>query len=173
MQNENNVVLILRGPAGVGKSTIAKLIQAKLGVNWVVLDVDVFKKYMQLKEAESNRAERSKIAHDVSKYFAKEMYQKGYDIIMEEMYKKPYNDSLVTFLSENNMRYLKVFLHAPVDVVVERSANREKKPPAEELRRHYAEIEPYEDDFVIDTTAFPSEVAADLIIEKISALKIV
>lgn len=168
-----NVILILRGPAGVGKSTVAKFIQERLGVNWVVLDVDVFKKYMQLKEGESNRAERSKIAHDVSKFFAKEMYHKGYDIIMEEMYKKPYNDSMVAFLKENDMNYLKVFLYAPVEVVVERGAHREKKPPADELRRHYAEIEPYEDDFTIDTTEHSSEEVADLIIKEISALKTV
>ena len=166
-----NMVLVLRGPAGVGKSTVARLIQEQLGVNWVVLDVDVFKKYMQLKEGESNRAERSKIAHDVSKFFAKEAYHKGYDIIMEEMYKKPYNDSLVAFLQENGMQYLKVFLYAPVDVVVERSAHREKKPPAEELRRHYADVEPYKDDFVIDTTKYSSEKIVGLIVEKISALK--
>lgn len=162
-----NKVLILRGPAGVGKSTISSLIQKKLGVNWAVIDVDKLKHYMPMKENQINRAERSKIAHDVSKFFAHEMYEKGYDIILEEMYKKPYNDSLVEFLKSNNMEYLKVFLSAPVEVVIARSNAREKNPPEDELRRHYAEIEPYSDDFVIDTTKHSSEEATDMIIAEL------
>ncbi len=165
-----NIVLVLRGPAGVGKSTIAQQIKAKLGNNWVAVDVDAFKHYMPLKDGQSNRAERSKIAHDVSKYFTKEMYLKGYDVILEEMYKKPYNDSLVAFLNENNMQYLKVFLSAPVELVVARSAAREKNPPEDEIRRHYAEIEFYPDDFVIDTVMHTTEEATDLIIDKLKSL---
>lgn len=163
-----NKVLILRGPAGVGKSTISSLIQQKLGVNWAVVDVDKFKHYMPMKEHQANRAERSKIAHDVSKYFALEMYKKGYNIILEEMYKKPFNDSLKEFLIDNNMEYFKVFLFAPVELVIARSNAREKNPPEDELRRHYAEIEPYADDFVIDTTKYTSEQAADMIIAEIA-----
>jgi len=162
-----NTVVILRGPAGVGKSTISRLIREKLGVNWVALDVDKFKHYMPLKDAQSNRAERARIAQDVSKYFAKEMYLKGYDVILEEMYKKPYNDSLVAFLNENGMKFIKIFLSAPVEIVVERSASREKNPPEDEIRRHFAEIEPYADDLVIDTTKFSSVDASDLIIREI------
>lgn len=162
-----NIVVVLRGPAGVGKSTVAGIVQARMGVNWTVLDVDHFKKYMPLKDGQTNRAERSKIAHDVSKYFALQMYQKSYDIIMEEMYKKPYHDSLVEFLSQHDMRYIKIFLAAPVEEAVARSAAREKNPPEDEIRHHHAEIEPYEDDFVIDTTKHSAREAADLIIERI------
>ena len=163
-----NTVLILRGPAGVGKSTTAKLIQQKLGPNWTHLNVDEFKYYMPLKPGDSNRAERSRIAHDVTKFFAREMYRQGYDVILEEMYKQPYNDSLVAFLRENDMKYLKVFLYAPEDDVVERSAHREKKPPADELRRHYKEIVPYADDFVIDTSKHSIEAVAELIAQKLN-----
>ncbi len=162
-----NIVVVLRGPAGVGKSTIAQMIQHDLGVSWTVLDVDRFKKYMPLKEGQSNRAERSRIAHDVSNYFALQMYEKGYDIIMEEMYKKPFNDSLVEFLNSHNMKFIKVFLSVPVEVAVARSAAREKNPPEDEIRRHYAEIEPYDDDFVIDTVKNSARQSADLIIEQI------
>jgi adenylylsulfate kinase-like enzyme len=165
-----NTIVILRGPSAVGKSTISRLIQEKLGINWTVLDVDKFKHYMPLKDGQSNRAERSKIAHDVSKFFTKEMYEKGYDIIMEEMYKKPYNDSLLDFLHQNNMQFVKVFLWAPIDMVVARNAAREKTPTEEEIRRHYSEIEPYGDDLVIDTTKHSSEEAADLIIAEVEKL---
>ena len=163
-----NIIVVLRGPAGVGKSTISRLIQEKLGNNWTVLDVDKFKHYMPLKEGQSNRAERSRIAHDTSKYFAKEMYQKGYDVIMEEMYKKPYNDSLVEFLQQNHMQNVKVFLWAPVATVISRNAAREKTPPEEEIRRHFSEIEPYSDDLVIDTTKYSSDEAANIIIAEIN-----
>jgi adenylylsulfate kinase-like enzyme len=162
-----NSVIILRGPSGVGKSTISHKIQKKLGVNWTVIDVDKFKHYMPMKEGQSNRAERSRIAHDVSKYFAKQMYDKGYDVILEEMYKKDYNDSIVEFLTQNNMSYLKVFLSAPVELVLERAKAREKKVPDEEIRRHFSEIEAYPDDFVIDTTQYSSAEIANLIIQKL------
>ena len=89
---------------------------------------------MPMKPGDSNRAERSKIAHDVSKFFAKEMYDKGYSVVLEEMYKKPFNDSIVEFASQNHMKYLKVFLSAPLDLVIRRSAAREKNAPEEEIR---------------------------------------
>lgn len=164
-----NSVIILRGPSGVGKSTIAHLIQEKLGKNWTVIDVDKFKHYMPMKEGQSNRAERSKIAHDVSNFFAKQMYDKGYDVILEEMYKKTYNDVLVEFLETNHMQYLKVYLDAPIDLVVERAKVREKEVPDDEIRRHFSEIEPYSDDFVIDTTKYSSEEAANLIIAELQS----
>ncbi len=159
-----NSVIILRGPSGVGKSTISHLIQQKLGLNWTVIDVDKFKHYMPMKDGQSNRAERSKIAHDVSKFFAKAMYDKGYDVILEEMYKKDYNDSIIEFLQTNDMRYLKVYLDAPIDLVVERAKARQKEVPDNEIRRHFSEVEPYEDDFIVDTTKYSSEEAVDLII---------
>lgn len=158
-------VIILRGPAGVGKSTISRIIQKKLGVNWTVIDVDQFKHYMPLKDGQSNRAERSKIAHDVSNFFALEMYKKNYGVILEEMYKKPFNDLLVDFLKANNVPFLKVFLYAPLEVVQQRSASRTKNPPSNEIERHFNEIEPYPDDLVIDTTQNSSEPVASIIIE--------
>lgn len=164
-----NSVIVLRGPSGVGKSTISHLIQEKLGKNWTVIDVDKFKHYMPMKDGQSNRAERTKIAHDVSMFFAKEMYDKGYDVILEEMYKKTYNDAIVGFLEVNKMQYLKVYLDAPIDLVVERAKAREKEVPDDEIRRHFSEIEPYADDFVIDTTKYSSEEAADLIINKLQS----
>lgn len=165
-----NSVLILRGPSGVGKSTISHLIQEKLGVNWTVIDVDKFKHYMPYKEGRVNRAERTEIAHDVSHYFAKQMYDKGYDVILEEMYRQAHNDSLVKFLKANNMGYLKVFLSAPIEDIIQRSRDRGKVVPEEETRRFYAETQPLEDDFIIDTTQHSSDEAADLIIGKLGEL---
>jgi len=158
-------IIILRGPAGVGKSTISQLLQKKLGVNWAVIDVDVFKHYMPMKEGQSNRAERSKIAHEVSNYFALQMHDKDYGVILEEMYKKPYNDLVTELLNSHNVPFLKIFLYAPLDVVLTRSSDRTKNPPSEEIARHFSEIEPYPDDLVIDTTKNSSKEAADIIME--------
>lgn len=164
-----NSVIVLRGPSGVGKSTIAHLIQEKLGKNWVAVDVDKFKHYMPMKDRQANRAERTKIAHDVSKFFAKQMYDKGYDVILEEMYKKAYNDAIVEFLEINNMHYLKVYLDAPIDLIIERAKAREKEVSDDEIRRHFSEIEPYADDFIIDTTKHSSEEVANLIISQLQS----
>ena len=167
-----NSVVILRGPSGVGKSTVSRLVQEKSGINWTIIDVDKFKHYMPMKEGQSNRAQRTKIAHDVSQFFAKTMYENGYDVILEEMYKKKYNDSIVEFLQTNNMHYLKVFLTAPVELVIERARAREKEVSDEEIRRHFSEIEVYSDDFVIDTTQYSSDEAAEVIISKLSELEL-
>ena len=167
MQEQTNTVVILRGPSGVGKSTISRHIQEKLGANWTVIDVDKLKHYMPLKEGKTNRGERTEIAHDVSRYFAKRMYEKGYDVILEEMYRQEHNDALVDFLKTNSMRYLKVFLSAPIEDLIRRSREREKDVPEEETRRFYAETQPLQDDFVIDTSKYSSEQAADLIISKL------
>jgi predicted kinase len=163
-----NIVIVLRGPAGVGKTSIAQILQKRLGVNWVIIDVDRLKYYMQLKPGESNRAERSNIAHNVSRFFAKQAYDRGYNVVLEEMYKKAFNDSLVEYLKDNGMKYLKVFLAAPEDVIADRANNREKHKPEDEIRRHYKEIMPYEDDFVIDTTKYSAEESADLIISQVN-----
>lgn len=162
-----NTVIILRGPAGVGKSTVAHLVQAGLGINATIIDVDALKKYMPLKPRQSNRAERSRIAHDVSKFFMKQMYDKGYDVILEEMYKKPYNDSLITFLTDHDIRFTKIFLYASVETVLERSRSRQKDAPDHEIRRHFAEITPYQDDFVIDTTKCTSSEAATIVLSRL------
>jgi len=161
---KTNVVVVLRGPAGVGKSTISRIIQDKLGKSWAIIDVDKLK-ILPLKDDHSNRPERSEIAHETSHYLAKLIYDRGYDIIIEEMYKQRFNDSLVEFLHDNHMRYLKVFLAAPVDMVIDRSNRREKDVPEAEIRRHYSEIVPYPDDLVIDTDKHSSEEAADIIIK--------
>ena len=166
-----NYVVILRGPSGVGKSTISHIIQEKLGLNWTAIDVDKFKHYMPMKEGQSNRVERSRISHDVSKFFAKQMYEKGYNVILEEMYKKDYNDSLLEFLHTNDMRYLKVFLSAPIEQVLERAKNREKEVPDHEIRRHFSEVEAYPDDFVLDTTRYSREEIADRIIAKLKEMQ--
>jgi len=162
-----NFVVILRGPSGVGKSTISSIIQEKLGSNWTVIDVDKFKHYMPLKEDKSNRAERTEIAHDVGNYFAKAMYDKGYNVILEEMYRQRHNDQLVQFLTSNNMSYVKVFLSAPLDALIQRSKEREKNVPEEETRRFYEEAQPLPEDLVIDTSTYSSEQAADMIIARV------
>lgn len=164
---DKNYVVILRGPSGVGKSTISSIIQQKLGASWAVIDVDKFKHYMPLKEDKSNRAERTEIAHNVGNYFAKSMYDKGYSVILEEMYRERHNDQLVQLLETNGMRYIKLFLSAPLDALIQRSKEREKSVPEEETRRFYDETQPLPDDFVIDTSVYSSEQAADMIITKI------
>ena len=160
-------VIILRGPVGVGKSTISKLIQAKLGLKWCVINVDELKYPIPLQPDHSNRPERAQIAHDVSNFYAREMHRKGYSVILEEMYKKPKNDSVVAYMNENGMSYLKVFLYAPVEATIERNNNRSKVIDEDEIRRHYAEIEAYDDDFVLDTTKFSAEEIADQIIAQL------
>lgn len=162
-----NCVVVLRGPSGVGKSTISKAIRRKLAVNWAIIDVDKFKHYMPMKEGQTNRAERTLIAHDVSNYFLSQMYSKGYNVVMEEMYKKQYNDKLVSFMHDNRISYFKVFLSAPVDLVVERAQKREKVVADDEIRRHYGEVERYDDDYEIDSTKYSSEEIADIIISQL------
>ncbi len=162
-----NKILILRGPSGVGKSTVSGIIQSKLGDTWSVIDVDGFKHFMPMKAEQSNRAERTKIAHDVSMFFAKEMYDKGYNVILEEMYKKHYNDRLVEYLKRYNMHFLKVFITAPVETVIERARLRDKEVPDDEIRRHYSEVEAFDDDLVIDSSIYSSEEIADFIIRKL------
>lgn len=166
-----NTVVILRGPSGVGKSTISQIIQEKCGPNWTVIDVDKLKHYMPLKEGKTNRAERTEIAHDVAQYFTKAMYDKGYNVILEEMYRKDHNDRIVRFLRENDMRYIKVFLSAPLEDVLQRSSSRqEKNVPESEIRRLYEETQPYPDDLLIDTSKHSSEEAANLIVQQLKSI---
>lgn len=160
-------VIILRGPVGVGKSTISRIIQQKLGSKWCVINVDELKYPIPLLPDKSNRPERSQIAHEVSNFYAREMHRYGYHVVLEEMYKKPKNDSVVNYMKENSISYLKVFLSAPVEATIERNNNRSKVINEAEVRRHYTEIEAYTDDFVIDTTKYSAEEVAEQIIAQL------
>jgi|JI6StandDraft_1071083.scaffolds.fasta_scaffold31163_3 adenylylsulfate kinase-like enzyme/beta-phosphoglucomutase-like phosphatase (HAD superfamily) len=169
-----SLVLILRGPSGVGKSTISRHIQENLGVNWVVIDVDKFKHYIHLEDSEDSRIkgsqgrkERSTIAHNVSHFFAKQVYDKGYSVILEEMYRQEHIANLKEYLDENGMRFITVFLAASVEDVVTRSAGREKRVPEEETRNFYEEVVPYEGDIIIDTSKYSSSESAQLIINEV------
>ncbi len=169
-----SLVVILRGPSGVGKSTIARLIEKELKLDWVIIDVDKLKHYMPLKEdneshakgSESRKA-RSTVAHNVSHFFAKQAYDKGYKIILEEMYRQEHIEKLKTFLESNNMRYLTIYLSASLEEVIIRSYNREKPVPEVETRSFYNEIHPNEGDIIIDTSQNSSGQSARLIINEI------
>lgn len=143
---------------------------------WVVTDIDKFKHYMPLpddgishEKGSESRRKRSAIAHDVSQYFTKQVYINGYNVIIEEMYRDEHIAKLKSFFNANDIDYRTVFLSAPLDDVIQRSKSREKVVPEEETRRFYDETRPLTDDFVIDTTKYSSEEAADLIIDQLQA----
>ena len=69
------------------------------------------------------------------------------------------------------MRYIKVFLSAPLEDVLQRSSSRqEKNVPESEIRRLYEETQPYPDDLLIDTSKHSSEEAANLIVQQLKSI---
>ena len=161
-------VIVLRGPAGIGKTTIAKHLKAKLGERWGLIDVDQIKYHFPIKLDKSNRIVRAEIAHDVARYYLKRIVDAGYKVIIEEMFKPRFNDEIVEFLKKDQIPYFKVYLTAPIDEVVARSLTREKKIIESEIRRHFSENQAFEDDdLVIDTSQYSAEQVAEMIASRV------
>lgn len=161
-------VIILRGPSGIGKTTVAKALKERLGDGWGLIDVDQIKYHFPIKPDKSNRIERAEIAHDVARYYLRRMVEAGYPVIIEEMFKPRFNNEIVKFLRENHIPYLKVYLTAPVEEIVARSQAREKKIIESEIRRHFSENHQLDDDdLVVDTGRYDALGAAELIAQQL------
>lgn len=157
-------VIILRGPSGIGKTTVAKALKERLGEDWGLIDVDQIKYHFPIKPDKSNRIERAEIAHDVARYYLRRMVDAGYRVIIEEMFKPRFNDEIVKFLHDNHIPYLKVYLTASVEDVVVRSQTREKRIIESEIRRHFSENHQLDDDdLVVDVAKNSPDAAAELI----------
>lgn len=152
-------VVILRGPAGVGKSTISNKLKEKIQ-NAVHVDIDKFK-HMISKESSNVR---TNIAHKIGICFLQELIKNGFSIVVEEIFREDYYKELVKLFEDSNCLVTKVFISAPLEIVIQRDQRRtEKIKGTEVITKLWKEIQPIDEDIILDSSQYNS----DEIVEKI------
>lgn len=139
--------ILLRGPAGVGKSTTGRLLQEQLPGIWANLDVDLFKHMI----SKDSSAFRSDTAHEVALFFLGKLLQSDVSVIIEEIFKEPFYNQALKLFEKYNCEVLTVFLTAPADTVVQRDEGRTKHKGEDTIRMLHNEISPLSEKLVIDT----------------------
>ena len=139
--------ILLRGPAGVGKSTIGRQLQEQLPGSWANLDVDLFKHMISKKSSMF----RSDTAHDVALYFLEKLLQSNTNMVIEEIFKEPFYNQTLELFEKYNCEVLTVFLTATVDTVVQRDEARAKNKGEDTIRMLHDQIASLNEKLVIDT----------------------
>ena len=157
-------IIILRGPAGVGKSTVAELLQKKLGENWVHLDIDKIKHTI----SETSSPIRSEIAHRVGKYFIEELLSNNFNIIVEEIFRENFYKELLSLIERSHSSVHKFFLRADINTLITRNASRVKIKDHKTIQDLHSEIQPLEGEKILETSNYSTEQLAELIIKDLS-----
>lgn len=159
-------IILLRGPAGVGKSTIGEMLQIQLGEGWAFLDIDRLKHVISKNSSEK----RSKVSHDVAYYFLKILFQNGYHIIAEEIFIEKYYREVLKICRQHNARVFQFFLSAPLHVLLQRDQDRVVKTKGKKnISKLHGLIQPTEGEIIIDTSKNSLEKIVSMILDTVSA----
>ncbi|MBI4016264.1 MAG: AAA family ATPase [Candidatus Aenigmarchaeota archaeon] len=129
-------LVMIRGPAGSGKSTCAKILQKKLGMNTALIEMDYL--YYHILQNDVNH----KMVFDCMVRMADIFLKNGYTVILEGVFTVPYNkktqklehDKLYVLAKKHNVD-LKIFF---LDVSLERAIKRDiKRHGKKRLRAAY------------------------------------
>lgn len=154
-------IIILRGPAGVGKSTLAALLKERLGDKWAHLDIDKLKHVISKDSGDI----RSRIAHDVGIYFIEQLLANNLNIIIEEIFREEYYKKVLGLLKAHQAVIHKYFLAADVDTLMKRNNGRAKVKDAATIQKLHKEIRPFDGESIIDTATHSTAQAAELIMK--------
>jgi|CXWL01.1.fsa_nt_gi cytidylate kinase len=159
-----NVAIIIRGPAGVGKSTVANLLHSKIP-NSAKIDVDLIKRMI----SEDSSVIRTNIAHSVSFSFAKELINNHYNIIIEEVFRDDHYFDVRKVFVESDYKCVTFFLSASLETLIQRDSDRKTKTKGKEtISNLNKEILPRKNEIVINTEQLSIEEVVHNIMEEIA-----
>ncbi len=157
------IAIIIRGPAGSGKSTIAKNLRNKLK-NYIHLDIDKFKHIIS--KDSSNM--RTRIAQNVGIFFINQLIKEKLNIIVEEIFRIEYYIEVRNLFLKNNYKVISIFLKSPLNKLIERDKSRKIKTKGRQIITNlHKEIKPFKQDFIIDSSKRSKEEILKIILKQI------
>lgn len=158
-----NVAIIIRGPSGVGKSTISSrlhsLIEKSAHVN-----IDTLKKMI----SNESSIERTEIAHSVAQFFIKELMLNKFNIIIEEIFRDEHLSEIKKVIQNSGYTCFTFFLTAPAKTLVQRDGERKEKTKGKQIILNlYEEIGPNPDEEIINTEKLTEKEIANTIIDTV------
>lgn len=130
-------VIVLRGPAGVGKSTLAVALQRELGYPTAHLDTDVLN--WEFVPGESNKL----VVFDVLQQIAGAYLSHSYNVVVSGTIPTLEEGGALAAMAAaarfNGHDYLEFFCDAPLATCLERAASRDLVIPAEDIQRWWDE----------------------------------
>jgi adenylylsulfate kinase-like enzyme len=158
--------IIIRGPTAAGKSTTSQLLKEQLQKT-VHLEVDVLRRIISHKPC----AKRRKIAHKAVDVYLNELTKYKDNIIIEEVFRKPYYLKVCNFFKKKKYVLLRVFLSAPLKVLVHRDKTRKTKTLGKKsVSKMSKVIKPFDEDLYLDTSKTTPKECAKLIMKKLKPL---
>lgn len=158
-----NFVIIIRGPIGVGKSTISGLLERKLA-NTNHVDVDKIKHKLGGRPSES----RTSRAHQIARQRVRSLIKQKKNIIIEEIFRWNDYSAMKKLVKNINYHIVKIYLKAPLDVLIKRDQARIVKHKGHEIvKEFYKKIRPVDEDLNLDTSKMSKQKLVSSIIKYI------
>ena len=119
-------LVIINGPTGVGKSTVAKLLHQEMPMSFL-LDVDEQRRH--LSHYRDHREESGKLCHAVGQAIVRTCFAHGRDVIIEKLIlKDEILDAYRAIADENRATNHEYILWAPKQLVLDRAHARGWRP---------------------------------------------
>ncbi|WP_129668043.1 AAA family ATPase [Phytoactinopolyspora endophytica] len=123
------MLVVLRGPAGAGKSALAEALRDRLGYPAAAIDTDMFN--WTTVPGESNK----QVVYDNVCLLAESYLRHGYDVVLSGLiFSFEERGALASLRARGRLlgwSYWDFYCHVPLDVAKRRSADRARDVPAE------------------------------------------
>lgn len=126
-------LVVLRGPAGAGKSSLAEALRQELGYPAAAIDTDLFN--WMIVPGESNK----RVVYDNLCLLAESYLRYGYDVIVSGLILTHEEQGALAALRAKvgllGGGYWDFYCHVPLDMAMRRSAERDRDVPAEWIHK--------------------------------------
>ncbi|MEO8863155.1 MAG: AAA family ATPase [Candidatus Saccharimonadales bacterium] len=157
---------VVRGPIGVGKSSVTKAIHARMAGHASIVETDAIKRMI---DPSASSEWRRKVASASAAYIIEQLLQVPRSGIIETHTKYPAElDRLAAVAARNDARLVNVLLTAPLEVCQARAAQRDVPGITYAIDQamvanYYCNLDPRPDDLVFNTADMSSqEIAATI-----------
>ncbi len=159
----NGFFIIIRGPLGCGKSTIAQLLAKKLNAKYVAVD-SILEKYNLTKDKEQGYISQKSFmkANTIISPKVEITLQSGIPIVFDgNFYWKSQIDDLIQRLDFPHFVFT---LKAPLDVCLKRDRKRGKSYGEDAVRAVYNKSTEFDYGFIIDVTKQVDECVQEILL---------